>query len=189
MMASEELSKYLTFFYISFFIGVVLEFLDFFLLMSSSFIIENEEILIWDIFFNSGNVSFYRTLSWIIILVLNCIYFGIGLIFFGLKHKKEIKPLVLAKFIIILGIFVLVNSFTHLEYLVVVANTPIPLDSGSILFKEIVWDSHYSSFILLAFWVFLYAITSLYLIFGLFITAGGINWSNKIAKVNEQSAA
>ncbi|MHA1763998.1 MAG: hypothetical protein ACTSYC_09635 [Promethearchaeota archaeon] len=186
-MNFEELSKYLTFFCISFIIGAALEFLDFFLIMQSTIIVGNNRILMWDFFFNSGNVSFYRTLSWIIILVLNCIYLGIGLIFFGLKHKKEIKPLVLAKYIIILGIFVLVNSFTQLEYIVVIANTQIPVYGTFLPLKEIFWDSNYSSFPLLVFWVFFYAITSIYLVFGLFITAGGINWSNKIANMLAQN--
>ncbi len=182
MLDFKDISKYLLFFGIAFVIGSVLEFITFYILMNISLHFESKTILLGDIIFTLGIIEFSKMICWIVLMIINLIYLLLGVLFIGLRLKKTMNNLVLAKYIIILGIFELVTSFTQLEYIVVIANTNITVGGISSTFNEIVLNPLISPYLMVACWIFYYAITGTYLFFGLFITAGAINWSNKISR-------
>ena len=180
-MDFEVIKKYLLFFSISFLIGAILEFLSFFLLINTSLNLNSESTLLYHHYFTSGTTPVFITLSWIALMMINILYVILSCLFFGLRFKNEMDNLIIAKYIIVLGIVVLISSFTHMVYIIVIANSQLNYNGMMISFNTALINQKITPFIALTYWQYFYAITCINLCFGLFITAGGINWSNKIA--------
>lgn len=151
------------------------------MLINTSLNLNSENILLYDHYFTSGTTHSFITLSWIALMMINILYIILSCLFFGLRFKNDLDNVVIAKYIIILGIVVLISSFTHMGYILVIANSQLNYNGMMISFNTALLNQKITPFLALTFWVYFYAITCIYLCFGLIITAGGINWSNKIA--------
>jgi len=93
----------------------------------------------------------------------------------SLKHNIESIPL--AKFIVIIGMVILLGAFIKMNYLVLLGKTEITTTFTIIKFQTALYDRVITSIIPAIIWVSFMTVNTCFLIIGLMITAVGIKYT------------
>jgi hypothetical protein len=104
-------------------------------------------------------------------------YFVIGFFLFNTARKNKIESKSLAKFIVIIGMIVLLGAFVKLNYVVSLGQTSISTNYGRVTLQFAFYDFNISSSTPGIFWIFFISANCAYLISGVVITGIGIKWT------------
>jgi len=141
-----------------------------------------------DFLFASGLFPLSGIILYCFLIIITCCLLILGIVFRKVI-SKEINYKILSKYLIVLGLFVLISSFVKLEYIVLLSNKEVIVNAEAVIFEAILYNPVITPFYAAVLWISFSGIACGYLICGLIITAGGIQWSSEIAreKVSESN--
>jgi len=130
-----------------------------------------------EVIFSSDFIDISGSILWIFLII--CMVFflilGIHMLRFALNNKIESKSL--AKYLVLLGMVILLGAFVKMDYLVLLGKTKIDTVLGSIPFQTALYDSTITPLIAAVFWVFFISVIICFLITGLIVATAGIKWT------------
>ena len=138
-------------------------------------------IYLIDFLFASGLFPLSGVITWCFLIIITCCFLILGLVF-RIVILKEINYKILSKYLIVLGLFVLVGSFVKLEYIVLLSNKEVIVNAEAVTFEAILYNPVITPFYAAVLWISFSGVACGYLICGLIITAGGIQWSSEIVR-------
>ena len=184
-MEKDTILKFLTYFNITFTIVILIEFIV--IILFSTLIELNlgpYTINIITMIFASGFTSLDVILEWILLLTAICgfLVLNIALLIISIKKKKE--GILLAKFLLMIGMFFLISGFIKLFSIYILANSVIQYNSSSIVFQTALYTDSITPFLGAVMWIYISAVTMSILVSGLFF--GGIGLKTML-KMEEKS--
>jgi len=184
-MDSNGVSKFLKYFGVAFIIVSVME-LIVILILSATEISIGQKILIQDLIYFSGLFPLSKIIAWIVFIFSTCCFLLLGIVILGIAKIDEPKIKILSKQLIVIGVFILIGCFFKLEYIRVLANTEINIGFGLVTFEAILYNSSMTPLYAAILWIFFSSVACGYLVIGLVIAAGGIQWSLEIDKPKKE---
>ena len=148
-----------------------------------------EILLLHELIFSSDFISISGSLLYVFLII--CMVFflilGIHMLRFALNNKIESKPL--AKYLVVLGMVMLLGAFVKMDYLVLLGKTNVDTVLGSIPFQTALYDSTITPFIAGVFWVFFISVICCFLITGVIVTTAGIKWTSLIEREESSNSS
>ncbi|MFX0059881.1 MAG: hypothetical protein ACFE85_18860 [Candidatus Hodarchaeota archaeon] len=184
-MNQKFILKYLKLFSIGFIVVSFIEFIDIILLsIVIKMEINGDNLPLIEIFFNTGLLPIHGSFLWVFLIIIPCVFVAFGFILFRSARKDRHDINTLSKFILVIGLFLLLGSFIKISYMILLANTKLNLGS-SIEFQQALYNPLITSFGGGAMWIFLYAVGFSYLISGLIFGGVGLKWILILEKENQ----
>ncbi len=184
-MKRETILKILTYFSIGFIIVILIELI---VIILFSTIIELNlgpyTLNIITMIFTSGFTSLDVILEWILLLTAICgfLALNIALLIISIKKKKESS--LLAKFLLMIGMFFLISGFIKMFSIYLLANSVIQYNSSSVVFQTALYTDSITPFFGAVMWIYILTVTISILISGLIF--GGIGLKTML-KMEEKS--
>jgi hypothetical protein len=172
-MRKEIFSKILTYFSIGFIIVILIELI---VIILFSTIIEINlgpyTVNIITMIFASGFTSVNVILEWILLLTAVCGFLALNFALLIISIKKKKDSILLAKFLLMIGMFFLISGFIKMFSIYLLANSVIKYDSSSIIFQTALYTDSITPFLGAVMWIYISAVTISILASGLIF--GGI---------------
>ncbi len=148
-----------------------------------------EILLLHELILSSDFISISGSLLWVFLII--CMVFflilGIHMLRFALNNKIESKPL--AKYLVVLGMVMLLGAFVKMDYLVLLGKTNVDTVLGSIPFQTALYDSTITPFSSGVIWVFFISVICCFLITGVIVTTAGIKWTSLIEREESSNSS
>jgi len=147
------------------------------LLNFTPFILDGNSLLLSEFIYSSTIFPLNGTVLWLFLIISMCCYLIVGIFMFKRSLKDDIESIPLAKFIVVIGMVVLLGAFIKMNYLVLLGKTDITTPFTTINFQTALYDMDITSIIPAIFWVSFMTVNTYYLLIGLTITAVGIKYT------------
>lgn len=157
------------------------------LLLNIPLELKGENTSLLNLLFNTDIIDLSGLFLWIFIHGIIGEFLVLGILFFILQKKDQLENMRLAKYLVVMGVFLLIGCFIQLKYIIMLARTEIPF-SGIDDFQSMLYTPDIAPFLAAALWISYIGVICGYLQFGLFITASGIKWVLEIEKEEEKQA-
>ncbi len=141
------------------------------------FILDGNSLLLSEFLYSSTIFPFSGTILYLFLLIAMFCYLIIGIFLFRISLKNNIESIPLAKFIVVIGMVILLGAFIKMNYLVLLGKTAITTPFTTIHFQTALYDMDITSIAPAIFWVFFMTVNTYYLLIGLTITAVGIKYT------------
>lgn len=178
-MERKAVLKWLKIFSIIFFLLSVVELLD--LILFSVLInltLDSSQYSIISIIFESGLMTPHAILLWIFLLCVICGFIVLSYSLFNVAKKNKIEDRTLAKFLLLIGLFLIIGGFIKTSFITLLGNstvytliTIIPLESDTLLLLL-----NTQSLLGSIMWYYLTIVVSCFLISGLIFGGIGLKW-------------
>jgi len=183
-MDQKNVLKYLKLFSLGFIITSLIEFIDVILLSTVIRMnIYGYNLTLFEVFFNTGLLPIESSFLLIFLMITPLIFIALGLVIFKRAKRDIFEMKILSKFILVIGLFLLLGSFIKMVYTVFLGNSELDLN-GSLKFEQALYNPLITPFIGAVMWIYLYSITAGYLISGLIFGGVGLKWILTIEKEN-----
>jgi len=176
-MERKVVLKWLKIFSASFFILSIVELLD--LILFSTLIdltLDSAQYNIFSVIFQSGFMTAHAMLLWIILLCVICSFIVLSLSIFKVAKKDTIDNYTLAKFLLLIGLFLIIGGFIKTNFIVSLGNnnlnTIIPPTLPPTLQNTIYAQSLFGSIM----WGYFTVVVSCFLTSGLIFGGIGLKW-------------
>jgi hypothetical protein len=184
-MEYEAVRKWLRSFGITIIVLSIIELINTLLILNTQVSFKGKKLLVQDLIYSSGRLP---ETSGVIFIFLNCciacfIVFGYGLI--KIISYKDIDYTIMAKYILVLGVIIIIFAYVKMGYIAYLEQAKIRLNGDSITFRYFIWKydtSVIGPYSLLISWTFYTATVCCYLIMGLIMAGGGLNWILELSK-------
>ena len=126
MVERKAVLKWLKIFSVIFLLLSIVELID--LILVSSLINLNLDSVNYNIFsviFQSGLMSIHAMLLWIFLLFVICGFIALSFSIFQVARKGSIENYTLAKFLLLIGLFLIIGGFIKTSFIVLLSNTNI----------------------------------------------------------------
>jgi hypothetical protein len=147
------------------------------LLLLTEVNVSPEILPLQELIFSSDFIDISGSILWVFLII--CMVFflilGIHMLRFALNNKIETKPL--AKYLVVLGMVLLLGGFVKMDYLVLLGKTEIETALGSMPFQSALYDNNITPLASGVIWVFFISVIICFLITGLIVTTAGIKWT------------
>ena len=176
-MERKVVLKWLKIFSVSFFILSVVELLD--LILFSSLInltLDSTQYNIFSLIFQSGFMTIHAMLLWIILLCVICGFIVFSLSIFNVAKKNTIESPTLAKFLLLIGLFLIIGGFIKTNFIILLGNSNISIISDT--FLSALYSPSISATYILGglMWGYFTVVVGSFLISGLIFGGVGLNW-------------
>lgn len=174
-MKYDNIFKFLNYFSIGFIILVAIELI--LIILFSSIIKINlgpYTLNIITLLFTSGFTSSELILEWLILIIAISGFLIFGIILLIVSFKKKIDFNLLAKFLLMTGMFFLISGLIKMYSINLLANSTIQYNGEPIVFQTALYTESITEFIGAAMWIFFSAVTIAILMAGLVIGAIGL---------------
>ena len=141
------------------------------------FNIDGNSFLLAEFVYSSTIFPFSGTILWLFVIISMILYAIIGFFMFKVASKNNIESIPLAKFLVIIGMIVLLGTFVRMNYLVLLGKTKITSTITTISFQTALYDMVITPIMPAIFWVFFLSMNVVFLLNGLTITAVGIKYT------------
>ncbi|MFX1409496.1 MAG: hypothetical protein ACFFA6_04035 [Promethearchaeota archaeon] len=149
-----------------------------FLLNFTEFNVLPNSILLQELIFSSKYVNLSGSIFWVFLIISMFFFLILGVHMYRISVKKNIESKPLAKYLVIIGMTLLLGGFVKMDYLVLLGKTKVEISAlNSIPFQTALYDSSITPFIAGVFWIFLISVIVCFLITGVIITAAAIKWT------------
>ena len=179
-MERKAVLKWLKIFSAGFFILSIVELLN---LISFSFLVnltlDSTQYNIFSVIFQSGFMTAHAMLLWIILLCVICSFIVLSLTIFRVAKKNTIENHLLAKFLLLIGLFLIIGGFIKTNFIVLLGNgnlntiMPVLPVLPDTLQNVIYWQSLFGTLM----WIYFIIVTSCFLISGLIFGGIGLKWT------------
>ena len=160
------------------FISLTLVEMSFVILMNFTvFDISGSPILLAELMYGSNKISLTGTILWLFLTISVICFLIIGIFIFSIGNKNKIESTSLAKFIMIIGMVILIGALVKMNYLVLLGKTNIATIPTSIRFQAALYDFNITTIIPAIFWTYFISANCAYIILGIVIAVIGIKWT------------
>jgi hypothetical protein len=176
-MERKAVNKWLKIFSISFLILSIVSLVD--LILFSSIInvfIDSQNLTILTIIFQSGLMSFHAMLIWIILFVIFCGFIVFSYSIFKVANKNTIKDEILAKFLLLIGLFLIIGGFITMNFIVLLGKTYINSVPTPITFQNALYSPSITPIIGAIMWMYFSFFIYCFLISGMIFGGIGLKW-------------
>jgi len=189
-MERKVVLKWLKIFSASFFILSTVELLD--LILFSFLINVNLDGVYYNVFnviFQSGFMTIHASLLWIILLCVICSYIVLSLSIFKVAKKNTIENHTFAKFLLLIGLFLVIGGFIKTNFVILLGNSYINTGITYIAFQEALYSPSITPVIGAIMWVYLTIVISCFLVSGLIFGGVGLKWMLLIQEEEEKETS
>lgn len=147
------------------------------LLNFTQFDLDGNSLLLFEFIYSATIIPISGTLLWFFLNISMFCFLILGIFMYKLASDKNIESSPLAKFIVVIGMVLLLGGFVKMNYLVLLGKTHISTISGSVAFQTALFDFSITPITPAIFWTFFISVNTLFLIIGLTVTATGIKYT------------
>ena len=178
-MEREAVLKWLKIFSVIFLILSIVELLD--LILFSSLItlnLDGSQYSIINLIFQSGFMTIHSMLLWIILLCVICLFIVLSLSIFRVAKKNKIENYILAKFLLLIGLFLIIGGFIKTNFIVLLGNSNIntsitPVNKfQNALYAPTITPTIFGAIM----WIYFTVVISSFLVSGLIFGGIGLKW-------------
>jgi len=184
-MERKVVLKWLKIFSASFLILSIVELLD---LILFSFLINlnlgGTHYNVFSVIFQSGLMTIHAKLLWIILLCVICSYIVLSLSIFKVAKKNTFESHTFAKFLLLIGLFLVIGGFIKTNFIVLLGNSYINMGIP-IKFQHALYTPSITPVIGAIMWVYFTFVISCFLISGLIFGGVGLKWMLLIQEEKE----
>ena len=177
-MERKAVLKWVKIFSIAFFLLSIVELLD--LILFSTLInlnLDGSQYNVFYIIFQSGFMTIHATLLWIFLICVICGFIALSYSIFSVAKKGAIENLTLAKFLLLIGLFLIIGGFIKTNFIVLLGNTPLNTGiPGVNTFQKALYESIITPLFGLIMWLYFTIVVSCFLISGLIFGGIGLKW-------------
>jgi hypothetical protein len=176
-MERKIILKWLSIFSVSFFILSVVELFD--LIIFSTVIsmdLDGLQFTIFRVIFQEGFMSIHAPLLWIILLCVICAFIALALSIYKVAKKQIIEDYNLAKFMLLIGLFLVIGGFIKMSFIVILGNNTISTGLTTITFQNALYTPTITSVIGAIMWVYFIVVVCSFLISGMIFGGIGLQW-------------
>jgi len=159
---------------------IILSIIELVLLIIMNFVefnIDTDPIFLHEFIYSADIIPLSGTFLWLFVIISVVFYLFLGLFLNRKVTKENIESEALAKFIIVMGMILLIGGFVKMNYLVLLGKTKISTISGSIRLQAALYDFDVTEFYPAVFWVLFISVNTYIIISGLVVTAVGIKYT------------
>jgi len=176
-MERKVVIKWLKIFSISFLILSLVGLVD--LILFSTIInvtLDSTQFTILTIIFQSGFMTFHAVLLWIVLLSSFCGFIVLSFSIFKVYSNNTIKDEILAKFLLLIGLFLIIGGFIKMNFIVLLGNSIIDTGITNITFQHAIYTPSITSAIGALMWWYFTVVVGCFLISGLVFGGFGLKW-------------
>lgn len=176
-MERKVVLKWLSIFSISFFILSIVELID--LIIFSTVITMNldaQQFTIFSVIFQSGFMSIHAPLLWIILLCVICAFIALAFSIYRVAKKQIIEDFNLAKFLLLIGLFLVIGGFIKMSFVVLLGKNIINTGLTTITFQNALYSPTITPVIGAIMWVYFIVVVCSFLVSGLIFGGVGLQW-------------
>ena len=181
-MERKVVLKWLKIFSASFFILSIVELLD---LILFSFLInltlDSVQYNIFSVIFQlrvnyTSVMTAHAMLLWIVLLCVICSFIVLSLSIFNVAKKNTIKNYILAKFLLLIGLFLIIGGFIKTNFIVSLGNSNINTGITNITFQDALNSPSITPILGAIMWFYFTVVVSCFLTSGLIFGGIGLKW-------------
>ena len=181
-MEREVINKWLGRFGLGIAILSLLEILTIIILGVTPLVINGSMMTMHELILASGLFPVAGALAWIFLLLIICGFLILGVVLIFIIKKKNIALPYLAKYSIVIGIFLLIGAFNKMEYVHVLQRTIVSVTPTAMIFQSLLVNPLVTPFYVLILWNFFSVVVCTYTVVALVIAAGGLNITLKFER-------
>ncbi|NVM36498.1 MAG: hypothetical protein HWN81_12955 [Candidatus Lokiarchaeota archaeon] len=176
-MKHSKILRFLQIVGLIFMIVSLIEIVFFIVLHFTPFTLNSDSLLLSEFIYSAEIIPLSGTLLWIFLITAMVCYLILGIFMYKIILSKTIESWSLAKYIVIIGMVILLGGFVKMNFLVLLGKTKITTISDSIRFQTALYNPNVTPLIPALFWIIYIAINCYILIIGLCVTGVGIKWT------------
>jgi hypothetical protein len=144
--------------------------------------LNGDNLPVGGVIFASGFMPVHAILIEIILLCTILIFMALGAILFFISRKKEFQELNLAKYILIIGLFLMIGGFFNVTFLTFLGKTEINTGSITIQFQTAIYTPSITPLFGAIIWMYFIGVVCTFLISGVIFGAVGLKWILNLQK-------
>jgi hypothetical protein len=169
--------KWLGIFGLAFFLISLAEFIfNLIFNMTISMNLNGDNLPVGGVIFTSGFMPIHAILIEIVLISANLIFMALGAILFFISKKKEFQELNLAKYILMIGLFLIIGGFFRITFLTFLGKTEIATSTISIQFQAAIYTPSITPLFGAIIWIYFIGVVCSFLISGTIFGAIGLKW-------------
>ena len=134
------------------------------------------QLTIFYVIFQSGFMSIHAPLLWIFLLCVICAFIALALSIYKVAKKQIIEDYNLAKFMLLIGLFLVIGGFIKMSFIVLLGNNTISTGLTTITFQNAIYSPTITAVIGAIMWVYFIVVVCSFLISGLIFGGFGLQW-------------
>ncbi|MFX1374325.1 MAG: hypothetical protein ACFFA0_00795 [Promethearchaeota archaeon] len=184
-MKYEKVLKFLEIVGSVFIIVSLIEIAYLILLNFTEFIIDGNSMLLFEFVYSSSIFPFSGSILWLFMNISSLCFLILGIFMFRLSSNKNIETIPLAKFIVVIGMIIVLGAFVKMDFLVLLGNTNIISTITNIPFQFALYDTYITDLMPAIFWIYFISLNIFFMISGLGVTGTGIKWTLQQEEANK----
>ncbi len=141
------------------------------------FTLNGDSLLLSEFVYSAEIIPLSGTLLWIFLITAMVCYLILGIFMYKIILSKTIESWSLAKYMVVIGMVILLGGFVKMNFLVLLGKTDITTLSGSIRFQTALYNPTITPIIAALVWIIYISINCYILIIGLCVTGIAIKWN------------
>lgn len=176
-MEHRKVLKFLQIIGVIFIIVSLVEIVFIIVMHFTPFTLNGDSILLSEFIYAAEIVPLSGTLLWIFLIIASVCFLILGFFMYKIILSKTIESWPLAKYMVVLGMVILLGGFVKMNFLVLLGKINIDTISGPIRFQSAIYSLTYTPIMVNFLWIFFILINCSILIAGLCVTASAIKWT------------
>lgn len=176
-MKHNKILRFLQIVGLIFIIVSLVEIVFFIVLHFTPFTLNGDSLLLSEFIYSADIIPLSGTILWIFLITAMVCYLLLGVFMYKIIISKTIEDWSLAKYMVVMGMVILLGGFIKMNFLVLLGKTEITTISDSIRFQTALYNTTITPIMPAIFWIIYISINCYILIIGLCVTGIGIKWS------------
>lgn len=176
-MKHDKILRFLQIVGLIFIIVSLVEIVFFIVLHFTPFTLNGDSILLSEFIYSAEIVDLSGTFLWIFLITAMVCYLILGIFMYKIIISKTIESWSLAKYMVIIGMVILLGGLVKMNFLVLLGKTEITTISDSIRFQTALYNATVTPIMPAIIWMVYISINCYILIIGLCVTGFGIKWT------------
>lgn len=176
-MERKPIIKWLNIFSIAFFLLSVVELLD--LILFSTLIninLDGFQYNVSYIIFQSGFMTIDAMILWIFLFCVICGFIVLSFSMFKVAKKNTIENQTLAKFLLLIGLFLIIGGFIKTNFIILLGNISINTGISITPLQDALYNPTITHFLGAMMWIYFTVVVSCFLVSGLIFGGIGLKW-------------
>lgn len=138
--------------------------------------LDGSQYSIITIIFQSSFTSPHAVLLWIFLLCIICGFIVLSYSIFKVAKKAEIENLTLAKFLLLIGLFLIIGGFIKINFIVLLGNSSIDTGLTTVTLQDALYTPTITPNFGAIMWLYFTVVVSCFLVSGLIFGGIGLKW-------------
>ncbi len=176
-MKHNKILRFLQIVGLIFIIVSLVEIVFFIVLHFTPFTLSSDSFLLSEFIYSAEIIPLSGTLLWIFLVTAMVCYLILGIFMYKIIVSKTIESWSLAKYMIVIGMVILLGGLVKMNFLVLLGKTKITTISDSIRFQTALYNPTVTPLMPAIFWIIYISINCYILIVGLCVAGIGVKWT------------